>query len=406
MRSEVYAEDIEALLERLDGVAAARVVATDAGDVDRIYVTATGVRDESRLRQEISAALMSQYSLTVDGSRVHVARLRTPSARPRWYVQRVEETVTASEVKVGVELQSDEGTVAALVGRSRGMTDAASRMRTAALATLDALKSVFEAEDRRVTVESIVPVTLAAGAAVVVALSVAGPSAAHRYVGTALVEGSEAEAVIAATLDALGKRSEGAARHGWVRQDRRQALEHLEDRFRRQREPEPQMPPAGDVEPPMDSVVLERQVQPAAPAVEEPGTENPEPEAPGGEGHLQATMQPTPADDGVQDEDDATLDQIRPQSQRGAPMGQPMNRMDLERRLQPKGSMEDDFFRHLVTTGVPVHIRCREGYEIHGGVVKDFGTYSLLVESDGGRELVFKHGIISIRPQAPVPPQE
>ncbi len=87
-------------------------------------------------------------------------------------------------------------------------------------------------------------------------------------------------------------------------------------------------------------------------------------------------------------------------------MAQPMNRMDLERRLQPKGSMEDDFFRHLVTTGVPVHIRCREGYEIRGGVVKDFGTYSLLVESDGGIELVFKHGIISIRPQAPVPPQE
>jgi sRNA-binding regulator protein Hfq len=29
--------------------------------------------------------------------------------------------------------------------------------------------------------------------------------------------------------------------------------------------------------------------------------------------------------------------------------------------------------------------------------VKDFGTYSLLVETRGGRELVFKHGIISIR---------
>ena len=69
-------------------------------------------------------------------------------------------------------------------------------------------------------------------------------------------------------------------------------------------------------------------------------------------------------------------------------------------RFTPKSSMEDDFFRHLVTTGIPVHLRCRDGYEILGGVLKDFGTYSLLVETDTGRELVFKHGIITIRPMS------
>jgi len=80
-------------------------------------------------------------------------------------------------------------------------------------------------------------------------------------------------------------------------------------------------------------------------------------------------------------------------------MAQPMNRPDMDRsRLAPKSSMEDDFFRHLVATGIPVHIRCRDGYEILQGVLRDFGTYSLLVETDGTRELVFKHGIISIRP--------
>jgi RNA chaperone Hfq len=76
-----------------------------------------------------------------------------------------------------------------------------------------------------------------------------------------------------------------------------------------------------------------------------------------------------------------------------------MNRQDMERtRFAPKSSMEDDFFRHLVATGIPVHIRCRDGYEILEGILKDFGTYSLLVETDAGRELVFKHGIITIRP--------
>jgi sRNA-binding regulator protein Hfq len=103
------------------------------------------------------------------------------------------------------------------------------------------------------------------------------------------------------------------------------------------------------------------------------------------------------------DEEDevATLEQIRPERAGGAEVVQPMNRPEMERgRFAPKSSMEDDFIRQLMSSGVSVHIRCRDGYEITDGVVRDFGTYSLLVETRGGRELVFKHGIISIRPLA------
>jgi len=60
--------------------------------------------------------------------------------------------------------------------------------------------------------------------------------------------------------------------------------------------------------------------------------------------------------------------------------------------------MEDEYFRHLITTGIPIHIRCRDGYEIAEAVLKEFGTYTLLVETDEGRELIFKHAIISIHP--------
>jgi len=38
-------------------------------------------------------------------------------------------------------------------------------------------------------------------------------------------------------------------------------------------------------------------------------------------------------------------------------------------------------------------------------VVKEFGTYSLLVEVNGVVELIFKHGIIAIRPYGPLPPE-
>lgn len=385
--SEVFAEDLEGLLEQLEGVAAARVVATDAGEIDRIYVTATGDGEEAKVRQMVAAALMSRYSLAVDPWRIRVARLREPRpTRPRWYRHRVEEVLTAAQTRVTVELRADDPAVAPRTGAARGLTDAASRLRTAAQATLDALKSTFEDEDRRVTVEAIVPVPLAAGKAMVVALSVAGVSSADRYVGSALVEGSEAEAVIAATLDAVGKRGAPFGGRGWMMRDRREELESMEAHYRRLREPQRQMPrparppgeegpgePAGT--PPADE----------APAVETPAVE--------GRGVEIPPLAPAP-DNGWDEEGVATLEQIRPERQGGAEVAQPMN------RFTPKSSMEDDFFRHLVTTGTPVHIRCRDGYEILGGVVRDFGTYSLQVETDAGRELVFKHGIISVRPMS------
>jgi sRNA-binding regulator protein Hfq len=71
----------------------------------------------------------------------------------------------------------------------------------------------------------------------------------------------------------------------------------------------------------------------------------------------------------------------------------------------PRLSFEDAFYRRLVATGVPVHIRCRDGYEIPTAIVRDFGTYAVMVEVNGVQEMVFKHGIISIRPYGPLPPE-
>ena len=157
----------------------------------------------------------------------------------------------------------------------------------------------------------------------------------------------------------------------------------MEAHFRRLREPQrvmPQLARAATL--PSDGPAEHVALGPPAPA-EEPQHGGP--------------FEVAPAWD---DQDEvATLEQIRPERQGGVEVVQPMNRPDMERgRFAPKSSMEDDFIKHLMATGVAVHIRCRDGYEITDGVVKDFGTYSLLVETGGGRELVFKHGIISIRP--------
>lgn len=408
MPSEVYAEDIEALLERLDGVAAARVVATGSGEIDRVYVTAEGDEEESAIRRAVASAMMSAYSLAIDAWRIRVARLRPVTrTQPRWYIQRVEEVLTATDGRIAVELLP-EGAAASLTGRARGQLDGASRLRTAAQATLDALKSWLEGEDRRAAVEAITPLPLATGRVMVVMLSLAGPASADRCVGSSLVEGSDVEAVIAATLDALGKRGAARQRRRWMMRDRHDELESMEAHVRRLREPQRMMPrptpaPAFPANCPPDNGPVgageadEDVASPAKQPVESGGAGS----RPGGAWSPgpPASEEAGSAPEWEEQDESVTLEQIRPERPGGAQVAQSVNRPDVERgRFAPKSSMEDDFIKHLISTGALVHIRCRDGYEITDGVLKDLGTYTVLVETRGGQELVFKHGIISIRP--------
>ena len=66
------------------------------------------------------------------------------------------------------------------------------------------------------------------------------------------------------------------------------------------------------------------------------------------------------------------------------------------RAARPAG-VEDGFYRSLIVERTPVHLRCRDGFEVAHAVVRDVGTHALLVETADGLELFFKHAIISIR---------
>lgn len=359
MPSEVFAEDIEALLQRLDGVTSARVVANDAGEIASIYVTAATNREEPVVRRMIASALMSRYSLAVDGWRIRIARLQTEAPVRTWRPRRVDESLSGTAVQALVELEPVHAEGGTLVGRARSLPDRTNRLRGLVLATLDALKSVLDTEERRGTLESIAIQPLAGRDTVVVAVSIGSPTGSQLCVGSAVVEGSEADAVIAASLDAIGKRGVKPQRRGWGMKDRRDELESMRAHYRRLREPQRQMPELA------------------------------------------------PEDDGANDGADAAVPdqgQIRPERPGGAAMANVI-RPDAGARTDPpaarpapRSSMEDEFLRSLLSASTPVHIRCRDGYEIPEAVIKDVGTYSILVESETGGELVFKHGILSIRP--------
>jgi hypothetical protein len=76
--------------------------------------------------------------------------------------------------------------------------------------------------------------------------------------------------------------------------------------------------------------------------------------------------------------------------QRGRPSGTP------PAPSRCAASLEKAFYRSLLEERAPVHLRCRDGYEVPCAVVRDAGTSALLIETADGLELFLTRNIVSI----------
>ncbi len=367
MPREVFAEEIEAFLERLDAIAAVRVLANESGVIERIHVTTESARDDGAIRRAITTALMSQFNLPVDGWRIQIAHFEPapqPQPLPECRMVRLEETITEAFTKAQVELRYErEGTPKTLTGTAQAPPGSAHRLRTVAAATLEAMRPLAQRAGQRLSLEGLTLVPFAGATVALAAIGAASERDTVLSVGAAVVSSGDAEAVVAAVLDAARRPPRPAERTGRIRQDRRHQIEGLRQHYERLLRKE-----AGPPEAPAP-----QEIASSAPQVADEAPADIRPERQGGAAIL-------------------TRDDFRADAQSSA-------------KAPPRASVEDAFYRRLAATGAPVHIRCRDGYEIPTAVVKEFGTYSLLVEVNGVTELVFKHGIIAIRPYGPLPPE-
>ncbi len=407
---EVYAEEIEEFLERLEGIASARVVANEDGQIDRVFLTTESERDDGALRRTASAGLMSRYGLQLEGWRLQIAHLRPTPGAPgpsHFRVFRIEESLSQESTRVLVDLRYDrDGATKSAVGVARAAAGAAFRLRTVGQAALEAMRTVIEEAGWKVALESVAVVPFAGAQVALVGVTVAGPRGAAEpspvQIGSQPVQLSETEAVVQATLRALGQVLEEDVP---TPRDRRRQMDAMRATYQRMirvpREvPQPDGGPGaeGGATDPSGAVPPPPSDEDAPPEVEEVG--DPETEAPG-EPSAASPIE-TPAEGSP--DTIASVIEIRPEIEGGAVMSTREEPHRAEgNRPAPRGSQEDEFYRRLVQSGVMVHIRCRDGYEIPEAVVRDFGTYSLLVEARGAEELVFKHAIISIRPRTALP---
>lgn len=387
MPREVFAEEIERFLGTLDGVASARVFTTRAGEVSQVYVTAENAADSRAIRRGVGAALISAYGLPVEPWRIQVTQLRDglrPAEIPHFTVVRVEETVTAGDMAAAVQIAWIRGgEKRAATGRARGTPGPATRLRTLAAATLEAVRDALEPAHRGVSLRQVAGVTFLDRPAVLVAISVGSPGGQETSLGVAQQEGTSEPAVLA-VLDAMTKWLVRAAYAADAAQagGRRWQLEAMRHFVRSSERPEVlplRAAPRPEREGATEDSFLPQQATDEAPSDAAPAH---------------------PAEDGLDPDVVRDLSEIRPERKGGDGMSvnhEPTRAGPAPART-PHASMEEVFYQGLVSGQTPIQVRCRDGYEVPRAVLKDVGTYTLLLETSGGPELVYKHAVISIRP--------
>ena len=438
MPREIFADEIERFLEALDGVSSARVLTGPGGDISYVYVTTESASDTRGLRHGVLAALQSRFGIPIDDWRVRVTQLRAgvqPTEIPDFRVVRVEETATAADLAVTVKLQWTRGSdVRSATGQARGRGGGAQRPRALAAATIAAVRDALDVPYADLSLDRVGTVTFLDRPVVLVALSVrADPQGRvgepQAFVGTAFSDaafaavapGDGAEPVITAALDAVTRWLLHAAFavDPSLSQHRRDRLESMR-RFVQDAAAEPgpsppRTPDHDELEPPAGlrdvaagsgfTAAEPLQFHGGPPAGGGRGTPRIPPVHPLPARRLDSVARGHgPADPPARDSDPVDGPETGPRA--AGPRTKGEAEMSLEHdppdaasgvRAVRGSGVEDGFYRSLVAERTPVHLRCRDGYEVARAVVRDAGTYALLVETPDGLELFFKHAIISIR---------
>ena len=68
---------------------------------------------------------------------------------------------------------------------------------------------------------------------------------------------------------------------------------------------------------------------------------------------------------------------------------------------KPTINLQDGFLNQVRKEGIPVTIYLVNGFQLRG-VVRGFDNFTVILESDGKQELVYKHAVSTIIPARPL----
>lgn len=202
---------VEHALLELPEVRAARVVPGYDRDVDELHILATLDKHPKQLVRDVQSLLMARFAIATDHRVISIVQLdddSTPHSPHRVALARVTSAQHGLAVHVAVALTDGEQE---FLGTAEGPASATGRLRTAARATLDAVKPLFN-DEMMVEVEgATVERTLGTPVALTL-VHIHTKRGTRSIAGSAVVREDEVEAIARSVLDALNRELRAVSR--------------------------------------------------------------------------------------------------------------------------------------------------------------------------------------------------
>lgn len=200
-------KEYEEAIRQIREVMAVRVVAGSRGEIDEIHVLAGSGRGPKQIVRDIESSLMAQFGLSVDHKKISVAQVEENSpivwGSGRLRLLGVRYAIEGPRADAEVRVEFDD---VVHTGRAAAAGSHTGRLRVAGEAALAAVGEYFNS-NHQLALEDVAILEFRGGHRVAFTLmSLLAHGTEETLVGTCLVRGTEADAVVRSVLDALNRR--------------------------------------------------------------------------------------------------------------------------------------------------------------------------------------------------------
>jgi hypothetical protein len=200
------ANDLELSLSQIRGIYASCVILDPNRDLDEIHIVASDERKPKQIVRDVETLLFVKHRVKVDYRKISLVQLsdekllRIPIARPE--IKAVVEEARGDRKRFRVEIQ---GASKIAVGHAEERIDNPVPIRTAALATIDAVEKLLD-QRIQVRLENVTTFRFDSREVLIVIVTSQIEDREETFVGASFAGNRPAESAARATLDALNRR--------------------------------------------------------------------------------------------------------------------------------------------------------------------------------------------------------
>ncbi len=200
-------EEMEHLIQKLDGVIAVKIVSGEDGSLEEVHILADRGKNPKQLSRDVQSAVSAAFGVTINHSIISIARIEEDAVRraedlpTRLKISGMNISYSGTVFKAEVSLNM-EGTP--YRGEARRVNGAGSRSGGVAEATLSAINQYLDSE--AFSLYEVQKLRVGAYPVMVAVVNYCDPHRSERVLtGTALVQDDEYFAVVKSVLSAVNR---------------------------------------------------------------------------------------------------------------------------------------------------------------------------------------------------------